>query len=51
VDGPCAGIVWSCKELYLSDADFANVFKMARTAFEAMPKWKRDAEKKKAGLF
>jgi hypothetical protein len=51
VDGPCSGIVWSCKELYLSDADFASVFKMARTAFEALPKWKRDAEKKKAGLF
>ena len=44
-------IVFTAKEMYLSDADFETVFKMARAAFEAQPKWKKDDQKKKAGLF
>ena len=51
VEGPCVGINWGIKEAYLSDADFDACFKVSRAAFEAMPKWKRDGEKKKVGLF
>lgn len=51
VPGPCLGIDFASKELLLSDADFARVFGVARDAFAALPKWKRDAEKKRVGLF
>lgn len=44
-------INFASKEMYLSDADFEAVFKMGRAAWEAQPKWKRDDQKKKAGLF
>ena len=39
------------KERHLSPADFSNVFGMDLAAFNALPKWKRDAKKKDAGLF
>lgn len=39
------------KEEYLSDAEFAQVFGMDKAAFRAMPKWKRDQNKKNKGLF
>jgi len=39
------------KEQYLDDAAFAECFSMDRAKFDALPKWKRDAAKKKAGLF
>ena len=39
------------KELYLSDAEFADVFKMDKAAWEKQPKWKRVQEKKKKGIF
>ena len=39
------------KEEFLSDADFATVFGMDKAAFAALPKWKRQAAKKKNGLF
>ena len=39
------------KELYLSDAEFADVFKMDKAAWEKQPKWKRVQAKKKNGLF
>ena len=39
------------KEAYLSDASFKEVLGSDRAAFNALPKWKRDAAKKKAGLF
>jgi villin 1/advillin len=38
-------------ENYLADADFPKVFKMDKTAFLALPAWKRNAPKNKAGLF
>jgi len=41
----------ACKEAYLSDADFEQVFGMDRGAFDKQAKWKKDAAKKKAGLF
>jgi len=38
-------------ENYLSDEDFAKVFKVSRKEFEGQPKWKRDGAKKAAKLF
>ena len=34
-----------------ADGEFVEVFGMERGAFESMPLWKRQAAKKKAGLF
>jgi len=39
------------KEDYLSDADFASLFKVSRAEFERTPKWKKDKIKKELGLF
>lgn len=39
------------KETYLSDGDFNAVFGMDKATFEGQAKWKRDAAKKKVGLF
>ena len=41
----------SKREEYLEDDVFQNLFKMDLKAFLALPKWKRDGEKKKHGLF
>jgi hypothetical protein len=38
-------------EKYLSDEDFQKTFNMDKASFAKMPKWKRDREKKKHGLF
>jgi hypothetical protein len=46
-----AGVDPTQKEEYLDNATFTTVFKMDRAAFRALPKWKRDAAKKAAGLF
>ena len=37
---PCA------LETYLSDEEFATIFKMDKEAFNKLAKWKRDGEKK-----
>ena len=39
------------KEQYLSADDFEETFGMSRDAFNGLAKWKRNAEKKKHGLF
>ena len=39
------------KETYLSDAEFQEVFKMARDEFEKLALWKRNNAKKSVGLF
>ncbi len=46
-----AGVDPTCKETYLDDATFKSVFNTDKAAFAALPKWKRDEQKKKAGLF
>lgn len=38
-------------ENYMEDKEFADVFKMSRDAFAALPKWKREGLKKAAKLF
>jgi len=45
------GVDPSRKEEYLDADTFKATFGMDSAAFKAMPKWKRDAAKKKAGLF
>ena len=39
------------KETYLSDKDFMAMFGKNKEEFAALPKWKRDAAKKKYNLF
>ena len=39
------------QEDYLDDAAFQATFGVTRAAFAAMPKWKRDDQKKKKGIF
>ena len=39
------------KETYLAEGVFRELFKMEPAAFAALPKWKRDEQKKKVGLF
>ena len=51
LQGKIASIDPTKKEEYLSDSDFQEVFGMSKTAFGALPKWKRNAAKKKHGLF
>ena len=46
-----AGVDPARKEEYLDDATFTTVFGVDRVKFAALPKWKRDDAKKKAGLF
>jgi len=46
-----SGIDMERKESYLSAGEFVEVFGMERGVFDAMPLWKRQAAKKKAGLF
>jgi|TARA_B110000090_G_C13124590_1_gene347624 hypothetical protein len=38
-------------EIHLNDGGFQELFNMDKKTFAAMPKWKRDREKKKHGLF
>jgi hypothetical protein len=45
------GVDPAMKETYLSDADFETLFKMPKTEFAALPKWKKETAKKKHGLF
>lgn len=39
------------REQHLCDAEFIEVFGVQRLEFYKLPKWKRDAEKRKRGLF
>ncbi|KAM4028587.1 villin-1-like isoform 2-T2 [Anomaloglossus baeobatrachus] len=45
------GVDPSKKEMYLSDADFANIFGMPKAQFYQLPKWKQQNIKKQYGLF
>jgi len=38
-------------EMYLSEFDFQELFKMDKTAFEKLPAWKKTQQKKAIGLF
>jgi len=45
------GIDLSCKECYLSDAEFAGALGASRADFAKLPKWKQADAKKRAGIF
>lgn len=45
------GVDPSCREQYLSDADFKTVFGMGKAEFAQEPKWKQMAAKKAKELF
>lgn len=45
------GIDAGKREMFLPDSDFATLFGMGKSDFEALPKWKRDKAKKDHGLF
>jgi hypothetical protein len=48
---PDGAVNVTAKETYLTDADFMAVFGQDKDTFNATAKWKRDAAKKKHGLF
>ncbi|XP_042394034.1 villin-2-like [Zingiber officinale] len=48
---PVRGIDYKRREVYLSDAEFQNVFGMTRELFNQQPKWKQDVQKRKKDLF
>jgi hypothetical protein len=48
---PIDGVDWACREDYLSDDDIVKHFGMNRDELKALPKWKRQAAKKKLGIF
>lgn len=41
----------SCREQYLSDAEFKEVFGMSKAEFAGQPKWKQVSSKKAKELF
>lgn len=41
----------TCLELYLSDFEFREVFKMEKSAYSLLQPWKREPLRKKAGFF
>jgi hypothetical protein len=46
-----AGLSQACLEQFLVDNEFEVRFGMSKDEFSRVPKWKRDEQKKKAGLF
>ena len=49
--GTPAGVDPARKEQYLSTEAFEAEFGMPRAEFDKLPQWKRNAAKKKAGIF
>ncbi|XP_006890717.1 PREDICTED: villin-like protein [Elephantulus edwardii] len=45
------GVDPACKEFYLSDAEFQDIFGKSKEEFYRMAKWKQQQEKKKHGFF
>lgn len=41
----------SCREQYLDDKDFMEVFGMSKSDFSSQPKWKQVSQKKAKELF
>ena len=45
------GVDCTRREMYLSDAEFESLLGVNKEEWEKVPKWKKDREKKKHGLF
>ncbi|KAF3974890.1 hypothetical protein CMV_001831 [Castanea mollissima] len=50
-DNPVTGIDFKRREAYLSDEEFMSVFGITKEAFNKLPRWKQDMQKKKVDLF
>jgi len=48
---PIDGVEWAQRQDYLSDDDAQKHFGMTLSEFNALPKWKKQATKKKLGIF
>lgn len=48
---PPSGVDVTCKEKYLSDDEFVEVFGITKEEFYSLPKWRQVNQKKKAELF
>ncbi|XP_060072060.1 gelsolin, cytoplasmic-like [Ylistrum balloti] len=48
---PPVGVDPTCKEVYLSDAEFQKIFGLNRSVYKKMPRWKQMNLKKDVGLF
>jgi len=49
--GSVSGVPHANKEEFLSVEEFQEAFGMNKAAYTALPGWKKQAAKKKAGLF
>ena len=48
---PIDGVDWSCRENYLTDDDIQKYFAVSRSELKALSNWKKQAAKKKIGIF
>ncbi|KNA10108.1 hypothetical protein SOVF_147420 [Spinacia oleracea] len=50
-ENPVTGIDFKRREAYLSEEEFLSVFGVTKEAFNKLPRWKQDMQKKKFDLF